>query len=252
METTTEKKNTSAPSTKTEAPTSPRTPASPAVSAEKDSARVSRYGDPRTRAHQGGGAPRGGRGNDKRGGRHSGKRGERPKPEFDQKIISIRRVTRVVAGGRRFSFSVALVTGDKNGSVGVGIGKASDTALAIEKAFRDAKQSMITIKRTDNGSIPHDVEAKYTSSQVMLRPSKGKGLVAGSSVRTVLELCGIKDVSGKLLSRSKNKLNNARATLKALEKFGTIARREKSEPRPATSESRPTTNERGSRASVRS
>jgi small subunit ribosomal protein S5 len=235
METTTEKKNTPTPSPKTDAPSSPQVRTGTTTGAEKDGARVSRYGDPRARSGQGGGGYRGGRGgNDKRGGKHSGKRGERPKPEFDQKIISIRRVTRVVAGGRRFSFSVALVAGDKNGSVGVGIGKASDTALAIEKAFRDAKQSMITIKRTEEGSIPHDVEAKYTSSQVILRPSKGKGLVAGSSVRTVLELGGIKDVSGKLLSRSKNKLNNARATVKALEKFGTIVRRAKSDPRSTT------------------
>lgn len=233
METTTEKKNTSTPSTQKVAPVAPRTSApAPREGGERDGARVSRYGNPRAQSGQGG-APRGGRGNDgKRGGKHSGKRGERPKPEFDQKIISIRRVTRVVAGGRRFSFSVALVTGDRNGSVGVGIGKASDTALAIEKAFRDAKQSMLTIKRTEEGSIPYDVEAKYTSSVVMLRPAKGKGLVAGSSVRTVLELGGIKDVSGKLLSRSKNKLNNARATMRALEKVGTITRQRKVETRP--------------------
>jgi small subunit ribosomal protein S5 len=246
MEITTEKNNITAPSVNKDATSSPRTQTTPTSNTDKEGARVSRYGDPRARAGQGGGFTRGGRGgNDKRGGKHSGKRGERPKPEFDQKIISIRRVTRVVAGGRRFSFSVALVTGDKNGSVGVGIGKASDTALAIEKAFRDAKQSMITIKRTEEGSIPHDVGAKYTSSEVILRPSKGKGLVAGSSVRTVLELGGIKDVSGKLLSRSKNKLNNARATVRALEKFGTIARREKTE-------SRPTTHERQASAPARS
>ena len=240
METTTEKKKIPASSVQKDASVAPRTSApapAPAAGGERDGARVSSYGSPRAQSGQGG-APRGGRGNEGRrgGGKHSGKRGERPKPEFDQKIISIRRVTRVVAGGRRFSFSVALVTGDRNGSVGVGIGKASDTALAIEKAFRDAKQSMRTFKRTEEGSIPYDVEAKYTSSVVMLRPSKGKGLVAGSSVRTVLELGGIKDVSGKLLSRSKNKLNNARATMKALEKVGTIIRQRKVETRPQAGE----------------
>lgn len=192
---------------------------------QKDTARVSRYGEPRQR--QGSTGDR--RGPGRKPGKRFGKRGERPKPEFDQKIISIRRVTRVVKGGRRFSFSVAMVIGDKRGSVGVGIGKASDTALAIEKALRDAKRSMVTIKRTEEGSIPHDVEAKFTSSHVLLRPSKGKGLVAGSSVRTVLELAGIKDVSGKLLSRSKNQLNNARATIEALKQFGLIARRESPE-----------------------
>lgn len=194
---------------------------------QRDTARVSRYGEPRGRQRAGG--PDKGDGRRGQGGRRPskrfGRRGERPKPEFDQKIISIRRVTRVVAGGRRFSFSVAMVIGDKKGSVGVGIGKASDTALAIEKAVRDARKSMVTIKRTEDFSIPHDVEAKYTSSHVYLRPSKGKGLVAGSSVRTVLELAGIRDVSGKLLSRSKNQLNNARATVEALKQVGVIERR---------------------------
>lgn len=215
MESTTEKTTQAA---------APRT----AESGQKDTARVSRYGEPRQR--QGVGDRRG---PGRKPGKRFSKRGERPKPEFDQKIVSIRRVTRVVAGGRRFSFSVAMVIGDKRGSVGVGIGKASDTALAIEKAFRDAKRSMVTIKRTEDGSIPYDVESKYTSSHVMLRPSKGKGLVAGSSVRTVLELAGIKDVSGKLLSRSKNQLNNARATIEALKQFGVIARREPSEKKEA-------------------
>jgi small subunit ribosomal protein S5 len=136
--------------------------------------------------------------------------------EFDQKIISIRRVTRVVAGGRRFSFSVAIVVGDRKGKVGVGIGKASDTALAIEKAARQAKKNMITVAKTKEGSVPHDVHAKYCSSQVIILPAKGKGIVAGSSVRNVLDLAGVKDVSAKIHSRSKNKLNNAQAAIKAL------------------------------------
>lgn len=150
----------------------------------------------------------------RRGGRRGG---ERQRPEFEQKIISIRRVTRVVRGGRRFSFSVSLVAGDKKGSVGVGVGKAGDTALAIEKALRDAKKKMITVKLTKEGSIAHEVQAKYASSEVDLMPAPGKGVIAGSSVRTVLELAGIKEVGAKLLSRSKNKMNNARAAIKALE-----------------------------------
>lgn len=151
------------------------------------------------------------------------RRGSRPKPEFDNKIISIRRVTRVVKGGRRFSFSVALVAGDKKGSVGVGIGKAGDTALAIEKALRHAKKNMITVKLGKDMSIPHEVGAKYTGSQVLIMQAPGKGVVAGSSVRTVLELAGIKEVGAKLLTRSKNKINNARATIAALKKIeGTI------------------------------
>jgi small subunit ribosomal protein S5 len=144
---------------------------------------------------------------------------ERVKPEFDQKIISIRRVTRVVTGGRRFSFSVAVVSGDKKGRVGVGQGKASDTPLAIDKAGRDAKKNMITVRMTKNGSIPHEVEAKYSSSRVVIMRAPGKGVLAGSSVRTVLELAGIKEVGAKILSRSKNKVNNANAAIKALSKL---------------------------------
>lgn len=145
--------------------------------------------------------------------RHGGK----PRSEFDQKIIGIRRVTRVVKGGRRFSFSVAMVIGDKKGRVGVGIGKATDTALAIEKSIRDARKSMITVKRDKEDSIAHAVKAKFNASVVEIRPAPGRGIVVGSSVRDVIELAGVKDVSAKLLSRSKNKINNARAAVKALE-----------------------------------
>ena len=146
------------------------------------------------------------------------RRGGKPRErrEFDQKIISIRRVTRVIAGGRRFSFSVSMVIGDRKGRVGVGIGKAGDTALAIEKAIRDAKKNMITIKRTKENSIRHDVNAKYCAARVQILPAKGRGIVAGSSVRNVLELGGVTDVTAKIFSRSKNQINNARAAVNAL------------------------------------
>ncbi len=155
------------------------------------------------------------------GGRTGGRpdRGERPKPEFDQKMIDIRRVTRVVAGGRRFSFSVTLIAGDKKGRIGVGIGKATDTTLAINKAFNNAKQHMIKIKTTESGSIPHEVSAKYNSGRVFLMPNKSRGVVVGSSMRNVIELAGITDVTGRVVSGSKNKLNIARATIKALTEF---------------------------------
>lgn len=163
-------------------------------------------------------------GNDRRGGQSNrrprrGGRQERVRPEFDQKIVSIRRVTRVMAGGRRFSFSVSMVIGDKKGKVGVGIGKAGDTQLAIEKAVRDAKKHMIIVPMDRNGLIPHDVHVKYASSEVMMIPAPGRGLVAGSSVRTVLELAGVKDITAKIFSRSKNKLNNARAAVEALKQL---------------------------------
>ncbi len=161
---------------------------------------------------------RGAQGGDKRNQRRPrrGGRPERVRPEFDQKIISIRRVTRVMAGGRRFSFSVAIVIGDKRGKVGVGIGKAGDTQAAIEKAVRDAKKSMIIVPMNKEGHILHDVHTKYASSEVMIMPAPGRGIVAGSSVRTVLEHAGVKDVTAKIFSRSKNKLNNARAAVEAL------------------------------------
>ena len=134
-------------------------------------------------------------------------------------MIGIRRVARVMAGGRRFNFSAALVLGDKKGRVGVGLGKAADTAQAIEKATRAAKRAMIQINLTKNRSIPHNIEAKFCASRVEIRPSAGRGLVAGSSVRTVLELAGVSDVTAKLLSRSKNPVNNARAAIEALKKI---------------------------------
>ncbi|MBI5798809.1 MAG: 30S ribosomal protein S5 [Candidatus Yonathbacteria bacterium] len=165
------------------------------------------------------GASRGGAG---KGGSSRGGRGgtfERVKPEFDNKLIQIRRVTRVVAGGRRFAFSVALVAGNRKGSVGVGIGKAGDTALAIEKATKNAKKNMVKVLLTSGMMIPHEVSAKDSSATVMIMPAKGRGMVAGSSVRNVLELAGIKDVRAKILSGSKNKLNNARATIKALKQL---------------------------------
>ncbi|MFA6552236.1 MAG: 30S ribosomal protein S5 [Candidatus Paceibacterota bacterium] len=148
--------------------------------------------------------------------RKSGNRGERAKPEYDQKILNIRRVTRVVAGGKRFNFSVAMILGNRKGMVGVGTGKGGDTALAIEKAMRNAKKNIVKIPVTKNMSIPHRVDAKYSSAIVVMMPVKGKGLIAGSAVRDVLELAGIKDTVAKILSGSKNKLNIARATIKAL------------------------------------
>ena len=140
----------------------------------------------------------------------------RVKPEFDQKILSIRRVTRVVAGGRRFSFSVAIVAGDKKGSVGLGLGKAGDTALAINKALRNAKKNMVRLNLTKTMSIPHELSAKFSSSYIILIPNKGRGLVAGSVVRDIIKLSGVKDITGKILSNSKNKLNNAKAVMAAL------------------------------------
>jgi small subunit ribosomal protein S5 len=157
--------------------------------------------------------PRRGRGERSR---RSSTRPPRQKSEFDQKMITIRRVARTVAGGRRFSFSVALIIGNKKGKVGVGLGKAGDTTLAIDKAVRDAKKHMITVALTKDNSIAHEVSAKYTASRVTMMPVRGRGLVAGSSVRPVLELAGITNTVAKIHSGSKNGLNNARAAIEAL------------------------------------
>ncbi len=176
-----------------------------------------------TRPQRGEGRGRGGKRDNRRGPR----RDTRPKSEFDQKIVSLRRVTRVVSGGRRFSFSVCVVAGNRKGQVGVGQGKSTDTPLAIEKAFRDAKKNMITVNTTKTGSIPHEVEAKFAASRVKIMPAPGKGILAGSSVRAVLDLAGLKEVSAKLLSRSKNSINNAYVAIKALEMLKTTKLRKR-------------------------
>lgn len=146
-------------------------------------------------------------------------RPERVKPEFEQKILNIRRVTRVTSGGKRLNFSVYIVAGDKKGKVGVGTGKANDTSLAIDKAYRNARKNMITLNLTKDMSIPHEVGAKYCSGKVVIMPTPGRGNNAGSAVRSVIELAGIKDVTAKIISPSKNKLNMARATILALSAF---------------------------------
>lgn len=146
---------------------------------------------------------------------------ERVKPEFDSKIVLMRRVTRVTSGGRRMAFSVAVVAGDRKGRVGFGLGKSIDTSMAIDKATREAKKNMIKVAHTAQMSIPHEISAKYCSAIVTLIPAKGRGLVAGSATRNVLELAGLKDINAKILSGSKNKINIARATIKALNNLPT-------------------------------
>jgi small subunit ribosomal protein S5 len=158
---------------------------------------------------------RGNRGGDRRGG-GGGRRHEKPKLEYDQKMIDLRRVTRVVRGGRRFSFMLVSVIGNRRGKVGLGVGKAGDVSQAMEKAYRDAKKHLLTLKLTKDFSLAHEVAAKYCSSRIIMIPAKGRGLAAGSSARVILNLAGVRDVSAKFTSKSKNKLNNARVTMKAL------------------------------------
>lgn len=138
---------------------------------------------------------------------------------FESRLIDLARVTRVAAGGRRFRFRAVVVVGDKNGHVGVGVAKGADVAQAIEKATRSARKKLVTVP-IKNDTIPHEVEAKFGASRVLLRPQKsGRGLVAGGSARVVCEKAGIKNISAKFISKTHNKLNNAAAVLAAFQKL---------------------------------
>ncbi len=140
----------------------------------------------------------------------------REKPEFDQKLLNLARVTRVVKGGRRFRFRATLVIGNRKGKVGVGVAKGSDVSDAIKKAYNDAKKNMITVELA-GGTLPHDVSAKLGSAKVLLKPaSLGRGVIAGGAVRAVVDLLGVKDIVSKSLGAS-NPLNVARVTIKALQ-----------------------------------
>jgi len=141
---------------------------------------------------------------------------ELEKREYEQKLLDVARVTRVVAGGRRFRFRAVVAIGNKKGKIGVGVSKGQDVSLAVEKAVANAKKNLIQIYLKNN-TIPHEVEAKFGKAKILLKPgTKGKGIVAGGSVRIICDLAGIENISGKILGKTKNKLNNARATIEAL------------------------------------
>lgn len=140
---------------------------------------------------------------------------EKKDKEFEEKVLEIARVARVVAGGKRFRFRAAVAIGDRKGRAGFGLGKGSDVAQSVAKAVHQAKKNLVKIP-TVNGTIPFEVTVKYNSAVVFLKPAPpGRGINAGGAVRIVSELGGVKDIIGKILSRSGNKINNARATLKA-------------------------------------
>lgn len=142
----------------------------------------------------------------------------REKPEYDQKLLNLARVTRVVKGGRRFRFRATLVIGNRKGKVGVGVAKGSDVSDSIQKAFNDAKRNMVSVM-LDGSTIPHDVREKLGSSVVLLKPGiPGQGIIAGGAVRAVMDLAGIKDIVSKSLGAS-NPLNVARTTVRALSQF---------------------------------
>ena len=142
------------------------------------------------------------------------------KDEFKEKVLDLRRVTRVMAGGKRFRFRATVVVGDEKGRVGVGIAKGLDVATTVQKARSEGKKNLLTLDLKDGRTIYHQVEAKYSAARVIIKPtSDGHGLKAGGAVRTVLNLAGIKDATAKCLGRTPNKLTNALATIEALKKL---------------------------------
>lgn len=138
------------------------------------------------------------------------------KSEWLERVVAIERVTKVVKGGKKMSFRAVIVVGNEKGKVGVGVGKAGDVITAVRKGVTDGKKHIITIPLTTANSIPHTTTGKFGAAKLILRPSApGSGVIAGSSIRTVLELAGIKNILSKQLG-SNNLLNNARATINGL------------------------------------
>ncbi len=144
-------------------------------------------------------------------------RKKEPKKEYENEVLDISRVERMTSGGRRLRFRTMIVLGDKKGKVGVGSAKGNDVQQAIEKATRKAEKEMVKVPISVTGTIPHEVKAKHGAAVVLLKPqTEGRGLVAGGTVRTICHLAGVENVSGKILGNTRNKLNNAKATIKAL------------------------------------
>ncbi|MEZ4156418.1 MAG: 30S ribosomal protein S5 [Candidatus Paceibacterota bacterium] len=180
--------------------------------------------------------PQRGRGGNHGGrGQRRGRRGQdrkpfvRQKPEFEEQVIDLRRVVRVMAGGKRFRFRATLVIGDKKGRVGIGMGKGGDVQQSIQKAKNKAKKNLIIVQM-NKGTIPHQVDAKYSAARVLIKPAKeGNGLVAGGAVRTVLHLAGVNDATAKCLGRTTNKVTNALATIDALKQLKPARKSKKKE-----------------------
>lgn len=149
------------------------------------------------------------------------KRNQSKPLRWEQRLVQVQRVSKVVKGGKKLSFRATVIIGNKNSQVGVGVGKADEVSTAIKKAINDAKKNIISIPLTKNNTVPHHVTGIDGASKVFIRPAgPGTGVIAGSSIRIVLELAGIQNILAKQLGGN-NLLNNARATILALKALKT-------------------------------
>jgi len=155
----------------------------------------------------------------KRDPRKGGDRREKEAKEFEEEVLQIDRVTRVVKGGRRLRFRILVAIGDKKGRVSIGIGKAAEVVNGIKKAITQAKKALFRVPITESGSIPHQVEIKFKASRIMIMPAgPGTGIIAGGSLRKILSLAGVKNVFGKRFGTN-NRLVTAQAAMLALAKL---------------------------------
>ncbi|WP_026786889.1 30S ribosomal protein S5 [Planktothrix rubescens] len=158
--------------------------------------------------------------------RRNNKKGSRTKEkevEWQERVVQIRRVTKVVKGGKKLSFRAVVIVGNEKGQVGVGVGKAADVIGAVKKGVADGRKNVVEVPLTKSNSIPHPINGAGGGAHVMMRPaSPGTGVIAGGAVRTVLELAGVRNILAKQLGSS-NPLNNARATIDALQSLRTLA-----------------------------
>jgi small subunit ribosomal protein S5 len=143
---------------------------------------------------------------------------EKPKEEFEQRILDVARVTRVMKGGKRMSFRTCVVIGDKKGRIAVALGKGADVTLAVNKAVNKAKKNIVHVPIVRD-TIPHEIMNKFGSAKILIKPaSQGRGVIAGGVVRVILDLAGVKNVTSKILGTN-NKVNNAKCTVLALSKL---------------------------------
>lgn len=167
--------------------------------ATKSAAPISKFSDARRRPQRG----------------NRGPKGRQEQEEFEQRIIDIARVTRVMAGGKRMRFRACVAIGDKKGRVAIGLAKGADVTAAVAKAVNKAKKEIITVPIV-NDTIPHEIKQKYGAAEILFKPArKGRGIIAGGAVRIVMELSGVKNVTSKILGTN-NKVNNVKCVLAAM------------------------------------